>query len=122
MLYTRGAVSQDGTAQGSASYTPTCDGTARTHVLPITASQGTFHTGSAVGNASVAVIRNGEAFSGTDNFVEKRMVGGRSFMVGGHLCCGVTGPDLMVRVGPAAYRSALAEPHARPMSSPRSLA
>ena len=59
--------SQDGTAQGSASFTPTCDGTARTHVLPITASQGTFHTGSAVGNASVAVTWNGEAFSGTDN-------------------------------------------------------
>lgn len=47
--------------------------------------------------------------------VEKRMVGGRSFMVGGHLCCGVTGSDLMVRIGPAAYESSLAQPHVRPM-------
>jgi hypothetical protein len=47
--------------------------------------------------------------------VEKRMVGGRSFMVAGHLCCGVTGSDLMVRVGPAAYESSLGQPHARPM-------
>jgi TfoX N-terminal domain len=46
---------------------------------------------------------------------EKRMVGGRSFIVGGHLCCGVTGKALMVRVGPAAYGAALAEPHVRPM-------
>ena len=47
--------------------------------------------------------------------VEKRMVGGRSFMVGGHLCCGVSGSDLMVRVGPAAYEAALGQPHVRPM-------
>ena len=60
-------VSQDGTAQGSASFTPICDGTSRTVVLPITASQGTFHTGSAVGNASVAVAWNGESFFGADN-------------------------------------------------------
>lgn len=31
------------------------------------------------------------------------------------MCCGVAGPDLVVRVGPARYRAALAEPHARPM-------
>ena len=60
-------VSQDGTAQGSASFTPTCDGTSRTVVLPITASQGTFHTGGAVGNASVTVAWNGESFFGADN-------------------------------------------------------
>jgi hypothetical protein len=60
-------VSQDGTAQGSASFTPTCDGTSRTHVLPITASQGTFHTGSAAASASVPVSFTGETFSGGDN-------------------------------------------------------
>jgi TfoX/Sxy family transcriptional regulator of competence genes len=52
---------------------------------------------------------------GRADVVEKRMVGGRSFMVGGHLCCGVSGSDLMVRVGPAANEAALAEPHTRPM-------
>jgi hypothetical protein len=47
--------------------------------------------------------------------VEKRMVGGRSFMVAGHLCCGVSGSDLMIRVGPTAYEWALAQEHVRPM-------
>ena len=35
------------------------------------------------------------------------MVGGRSFIVGGHLCLGVRGDALMVRVGPDAYDGAL---------------
>ena len=53
--------------------------------------------------------------AGRTDVVEKRMVSGRSSMVGGRLCCGVTGSDLMVRVGPSAYESALAQPHTRPM-------
>ena len=36
-------------------------------VLPITASQGTFHTGSAVADAFVTVTWLGEAFFGVDN-------------------------------------------------------
>lgn len=48
--------------------------------------------------------------------VEKRMVGGLSFMVDGRLCCGVTGDALMVRVGSDAYDRLLAEPHVRPMA------
>jgi hypothetical protein len=38
-----------------------------------------------------------------------------SFMVGGSMCCGVTGTALMVRVGPEARERALAQPHVRPM-------
>ena len=34
---------------------------------------------------------------------EKRMFGGLTFMVGGHMCCGVVGKDLVVRVGPQAH-------------------
>ena len=60
-------VSQGGTALGRASFTPTCDRFSHTHVLPITASQGTFHTGSAVGDANVTVSWNGGAFFGVDN-------------------------------------------------------
>ena len=56
-----------GTAQGSASFTPICDATLRTFVLPITASQGTFHTGAANGAASVAVGWTSETFVGTDS-------------------------------------------------------
>lgn len=53
--------------------------------------------------------------SNRSDVVEKRMVGGLSFMVGGSMCCGVTGDALMVRVGADARDRALAEPHVRPM-------
>lgn len=46
---------------------------------------------------------------------EKKMFGGLAFMLRGHMCCGVLGEDLVVRVGPAAYEKALARAHARPM-------
>ena len=45
--------------------------------------------------------------------VEKRMVGARSFMVGGRVCCGVTGTGLMVRLGRDGVLQALDEPHVR---------
>jgi TfoX/Sxy family transcriptional regulator of competence genes len=44
---------------------------------------------------------------------EQKMFGGLTFMVGGHMCCGVVGDELMVRVGPAQYGAALDQPHAR---------
>ena len=47
--------------------------------------------------------------------VERKMFGGLAFMVRGHMCCGVVGDELMVRVGPAAYEAALEEKHAREM-------
>jgi TfoX/Sxy family transcriptional regulator of competence genes len=47
--------------------------------------------------------------------VEKRMVGGLSFIVRGSMCCGVTGDKLMVRVGPEARTRMLAKPHTAPM-------
>ena len=36
-------------------------------------------------------------------------------MVNGHMCCGLTATDFMVRVGPEQFESALSEAHARPM-------
>lgn len=47
--------------------------------------------------------------------VEKKMFGGLAFMVNGHMSCGVSGNDLMCRVGPDGYESALQQPHARKM-------
>ena len=47
--------------------------------------------------------------------VEKKMFGGLAFMLHGNMCVGVSGDDLMVRVGPDAYAEALAQPHAREM-------
>jgi TfoX N-terminal domain len=49
------------------------------------------------------------------DFAEKRMFGGLAFMVRGHMCCGIVGSELMVRVGPEGYAEALAAPQAREM-------
>lgn len=46
---------------------------------------------------------------------EKRMFGGLAYMVRGHMTCGIVRDELMVRVGPATYEEALAEPHVREM-------
>jgi TfoX/Sxy family transcriptional regulator of competence genes len=53
--------------------------------------------------------------SGRDDVVERKMVGGLSFLVNGNMCCGVTGTALMIRVGADAREQALREPHVRPM-------
>jgi len=55
-----------GTASGQGAFTPTCDGQTRSVVVPITASQGAFHTGGASAQASVHVSWNGSTFSGAD--------------------------------------------------------
>ena len=46
---------------------------------------------------------------------EKRMVGGRSFLCAGRLCCGVNRHGLVVRVGPGGAAEALAQPHVNPL-------
>ncbi|MGZ3665577.1 MAG: TfoX/Sxy family protein [Ktedonobacterales bacterium] len=56
-----------------------------------------------------------EILSGRGDVVEKRMIGGLSFMVNGSMCCGVTSEGLMVRVGPDRREGALAQAHVRPM-------
>jgi TfoX/Sxy family transcriptional regulator of competence genes len=53
--------------------------------------------------------------SDRDDVAERRMFGGLTFMVGGHMCCGVQGDDLIVRLHPDDEEAALARPHARPM-------
>lgn len=45
--------------------------------------------------------------------VEKRMFGGLAFLMRGNLCVALIDQSLIVRVGPAAYEAALAEPHVR---------
>lgn len=46
---------------------------------------------------------------------ERKMFGGLAFLVGGHMCCGIIGNDLMVRVGKEAFDKEVRAPHARPM-------
>ena len=55
-----------------------------------------------------------EEMSGLPGYVEKRMFGGIGFLLRGNMAGGVIGEDLIVRVGPGEYESALAEPHTRP--------
>jgi TfoX/Sxy family transcriptional regulator of competence genes len=56
-----------------------------------------------------------EALQERQDIREKKMFGGLAFLLGGNMCCGVVGHELMVRVGPEAYEEALNHPHARKM-------
>ena len=53
--------------------------------------------------------------SDRDDVAERPMFGGLTFMVAGHMCCGVNGDELIVRLHPDDEDAALARPHARPM-------
>jgi TfoX/Sxy family transcriptional regulator of competence genes len=46
---------------------------------------------------------------------ERKMFGGIAFLLDGNMFVGVTGDDLMVRVGPDAWADALGQPQAREM-------
>jgi TfoX/Sxy family transcriptional regulator of competence genes len=46
---------------------------------------------------------------------ERKMFGGIAFMLGDHMCCGVLGDDLIVRVGPDSYDEAMTQPNTRAM-------
>jgi TfoX/Sxy family transcriptional regulator of competence genes len=49
-------------------------------------------------------------------FVEKKMMGGICFMVGGHMCCAVSSQwDLLVRIAAQDYQAMLAGPLVQPM-------
>lgn len=57
-----------------------------------------------------------KAFSGRRGVVEKKLMGGLTFMVGGGMCVSVSGRGgLLVRVGKETYERALSEPHAQPV-------
>jgi TfoX/Sxy family transcriptional regulator of competence genes len=46
---------------------------------------------------------------------EKKMFGGLAFMVRGHMAVGITGDELMVRVGPSGWEEALSRSGVREM-------
>ncbi len=46
---------------------------------------------------------------------EKRMFGGVAFMLRGHMCCGILGTTLMVRLAPDVAQALLSRKHVRPM-------
>jgi TfoX/Sxy family transcriptional regulator of competence genes len=52
--------------------------------------------------------------SGRRDVVEKKMMGGLSFMVGGNMACSVSGRGgMLIRVGPEAMDDAAKQPHAQ---------
>lgn len=53
--------------------------------------------------------------SGDASMSERKMFGGLCFMTHGHMCFGVVGDDLMVRVGPDRWEQSLAMPYTREM-------
>ena len=67
----------------------------------------------AVDEATLDRVRR--VLAGCPGVEEKRMVGGRSFGVGGRLACGVNAGGLVVRVGADGAHAALAEPHVSPL-------
>ena len=56
-----------------------------------------------------------ELLRGRRDVTERKMFGGLAFLLAGHMSSGIVGRDLMVRVGPQDYESALSERHVRPM-------
>lgn len=44
-----------------------------------------------------------EVFQNRHDVAEKKMFGGLAFMISGHMCCGIIGEKLMLRVGAGQY-------------------
>lgn len=61
------------------------------------------------------VERIAYTFGDRPDVVQKRMFGGVAFMVRGHMTAGVSGDDLMLRVGKHAMTKSLSKAHVRPM-------
>ena len=56
-----------------------------------------------------------EALGKRKDVAEKKMMGGLTFMVNGKMCAGVLKDDLMVRLDPDVYETALKKKGCRPM-------
>ena len=54
-----------------------------------------------------------EQLAGESGVTEKAMFGGLAFLLRGNMAVGISGDELMVRVGPDASEEALARPHTR---------
>ena len=55
-----------------------------------------------------------EQLAAERGLAEKAMFGGVAFLLDGHIAVGLSGDELMVRVGPDRSDAALARPHTRP--------
>src|SRR2546421_5108706 len=64
--------------------------------------------------SEVQAARVRKELGGRPGIVEKEMFGGIAFLLGGSMCVGVHGEDLIVRVAPAETEALLREPGAKP--------
>jgi hypothetical protein len=55
-----------------------------------------------------------DQLEGVKRVTEREMFGGIAFMVGGNMCSGVIGDELLARVPPELHQDALTRPHTRP--------
>ena len=53
------------------------------------------------------VTRIRETLAGKRKVEEKKMMGGLTFMLNNKICVGISGDDLMARIDPEVYKSAL---------------
>lgn len=53
--------------------------------------------------------------SGRRDVSERKMFGGLTFMVRGHMCCGIVGQDLVVRIADDEFDAVMRDRHVRPM-------
>ena len=56
-----------------------------------------------------------DLFAGDLGLSEQKMFGGLAFMLDGHMCCGIVGDRLMLRLGAERADEALKLPHVEPM-------
>ena len=69
-----------------------------------------------MGYSSAQAARVRGVLADRPGLTEKEMFGGIAFLLGGNMCVGVHGEDLIVRVEPARTDALLREPGAKPFS------
>ena len=62
---------------------------------------------------STLALRVSNLLANSVELDEKKMFGGVGYMLHGNMACGVNKDDLIIRVGPEKYTSALEQPHTR---------
>lgn len=56
-----------------------------------------------------------KTLEGIHGVSERKMFGGLCFLLGGHMCCGIVGRQLVARVAPDGYDRVLGRPYVQPM-------
>jgi TfoX/Sxy family transcriptional regulator of competence genes len=64
--------------------------------------------------SEAAASRVRKALAGRKEIIEKELFGGIAFLLGGNMCVGVHGDDLIVRIEPSTTAAMLKEPGAKP--------